>query len=675
MGPRDLAQIGQWTLDYNVTPASAANANANAARCVLGTYSGAQTIQLKDAGFATSLKPKAYWPVVAGDKIRVRATVRALSDAAGTCAITAVLGGSDAPGGGTFTQNVSSTVHANLTVAAGIVAFDSILTVPAAGSTWFQPSLQRGTTGAPTIEIIAFTFENVTAQQLAATSASAAASSQAAASASAATATAQATLSANFAAAAGVTGLLPNAKFMTGVTGGIPNGWSNGANATGGTQQARPGATGAYVYRLAGAAATNNTIKADTLGATVGSVVAGRKYYLRASAILGSGTYNGAGAIVEWYNAANTLLSSTLVGFANTANTAGATANNHAGLTSWDVQVTAPTNAVRAVVFACSHSSSLSGGNGTANSIDWYECDLVGEGYASAMAQTNAGAIAGINGAAAFIESVVAAGGGDLGAFRLRAGAGGSFIELISTVLRLANVSNGAIIEVMRAIAGEAYFSRPISADGGGKRVTIGPGYGVSGEEVVLWFGADTVAPTAQSRTNGYFSLGTDGKIYYGAAEIVPPTAADQTFTKSAGYSAKTTSGTAFTTLAFIDVNNVGAGGYLSLPLGNFLFGAAGITLSAGTIWDGEVVLTEQLQSGGTETTLLTHTIQLEDTGGGFFAINWPGDIPPWPSALLAQTLSGNMRYRLKIRRTGVGTNDITGAGLQGTALIQRVPG
>jgi hypothetical protein len=149
--------------------------------------------------------------------------------------------------------------------------------------------------------------------------------------------------------------------------------------------------------------------------------------------------------------------------------------------------------------------------------------DVTDAAVLTASVSTNASAIATVNGAAAFWETIVSAGGGDLAAVRLKAGASGSYIELISTVLRLANVSNGAVIEVMRAISGEAYFSRPISSDSGARRVTIGPGYGVSGQEVVLWFGPVGTAPSGQSRTNGYFALGTDGKVYYGASELGAP--------------------------------------------------------------------------------------------------------------------------------------------------------
>lgn len=294
-------------------------------------------------------------------------------------------------------------------------------------------------------------------------------------------------------------------------------------------------------------------------------------------------------------------------------------------------------------------------------------------GTTNANVSTNAAAIATINGAAAFWETIVSASGGDLAAVRLKAGASGSYLELISTVLRLANVSNGAVIEVMRAIGGEAYFSRPVSSDGGGKRVTIGPGYGASGSEVVLWFGADSVAPSSQSRTNGYFALGTDGKVYYGSAEIVAPTAADQTKTGTAAFDNVTTSGTTVHTMATIDLT-VGASGYLELlsplfagPLS--INQETGMTLSAGTDWFGQMIVTEQLQSGGTEHTLWTIPLQISDTGGGLFDFIFD---PPVVK-VTPQNVSGASRYRLKLQRTS-GSNNVSGNGLQGKFTIRRTP-
>ena len=134
----------------------------------------------------------------------------------------------------------------------------------------------------------------------------------------------------------------------------------------------------------------------------------------------------------------------------------------------------------------------------------------------SAQVIVQSNAIATLNDSAAFWQVLVAASGGDPAIVRLFSGLGGSEISLAAKVLSLINTVSGVAMPVMRAIGGEAYFSRPISSDFGTRRVTIGPGYGVVGSEVVLWFGPSSIAPALQSRTNCIFALGTDGIVYYG---------------------------------------------------------------------------------------------------------------------------------------------------------------
>jgi hypothetical protein len=138
----------------------------------------------------------------------------------------------------------------------------------------------------------------------------------------------------------------------------------------------------------------------------------------------------------------------------------------------------------------------------------------------SAQVTVQANAIATINDSAAFWQVLVAASGGDPAIVRLFSGLGGSEISLAAKVLSLINTSSGVAMPVMRATGGEAFFQRPISSDFGSRRVTIGPGYGVSGSEVVLWFGPSTIAPASQSRTNCIFALGTDGIVYYGGTDL-----------------------------------------------------------------------------------------------------------------------------------------------------------
>lgn len=293
-------------------------------------------------------------------------------------------------------------------------------------------------------------------------------------------------------------------------------------------------------------------------------------------------------------------------------------------------------------------------------------------GTVTAQASTSAAAIVDIEGGTAWIESVVSAGGGDLGAARMRAGKAGSFLDLIFTVIRLANVSNGSVLEVMRAVDGFAYFSNPVSIDVGGQRLTLGPGFGVS-SDLLFWFGPGTTDIDEMTKTNGHWAWATDGETYRGASTLTTPTVDDQTKTGTAAFDNVTTSGTTLHTMATIDLT-VGASGYIELisplfsgPLS--LSQETGMTLSSGTDWFGNMIVTEQLQSGGTEHTLWTIPLQISDTGGGLFDFIF--DPPPNP--LVAQNVSGASRYRIKLQRTS-GSNNVSGNGLQGKFTIRRTP-
>lgn len=539
----------------------------------------------------------------------------------------------------------------------------------------------------------------------AATSASTATTQASNASASAAAASSSATLSATY--AQGSQGSInSSATFADNANAtGVPTNWNNWENGSG--TRVSGISPQPYAFQLVGGAGAS----AGIYGPLTGRIATGW-YVIEADVTLNSGALTGAGVYIDWNDGGVSLTFSTDVDINGAVIGAGTTGQLYRFRKLVQVTKSTTFNGMYAMSHWAGHGSIAA-----ANDITWHRCalraasqpeiearqaklDLVTAnaniatnasaiatetsaraaadttltaslGTTNANVSTNASAIATINSAAAFWETVVSAGGGDLAAVRLKAGASGSYLELISTVLRLANVSNGAVIEVMRAISGEAYFSRPISADGGGERVTIGPGYGVSGSEVVLWFGADTIAPSSQSRTNGYFALGTDGKIYYGTTELTNPTVS--VFTKSANVGGFGTSGTTVHTIATIDVNDVPAGGFIKLlnaylPVGSY-------TLSAGTTWDGQLIVTEQLQSGGTEYTLHTISVQL-DTGLLGFTYeggNDPGFI--FPKAPNAQNVSGNCRYRLKLQRTS-GTNNIsTSPSSGGFFQIERTPG
>lgn len=58
-----------------------------------------------------------------------------------------------------------------------------------------------------------------------------------------------------------------------------------------------------------------------------------------------------------------------------------------------------------------------------------------------------------------------------------------------------------------------------LSLTSGSYVVRHGAGFGAS-SDLVLWYGLSSVAEASATKTNGVFALATDGKVYYGAAEL-----------------------------------------------------------------------------------------------------------------------------------------------------------
>lgn len=110
---------------------------------------------------------------------------------------------------------------------------------------------------------------------------------------------------------------------------------------------------------------------------------------------------------------------------------------------------------------------------------------------------------------------VIAAAGSDPAQLVIRADTSGSVARLVASAISFANVVNGTIVEAMKLIGGEVFFMRPIYIDVGDKRLIVGPG-----GTWVLWFGGNDKSAALATRTNGIFCLGTDGKVYYGSAEL-----------------------------------------------------------------------------------------------------------------------------------------------------------
>ena len=109
--------------------------------------------------------------------------------------------------------------------------------------------------------------------------------------------------------------------------------------------------------------------------------------------------------------------------------------------------------------------------------------------------------------AVAAFEVIAAASGSTPARFGLRSGDGTSAIVLDADNLYL---GDNTVFE-------DTYNS--FVTEESGDRNRFGGPFPASGD-LLEWFGPTSVALNSETRTNGYFAKGTDGKVYYGSAEL-----------------------------------------------------------------------------------------------------------------------------------------------------------
>jgi hypothetical protein len=100
------------------------------------------------------------------------------------------------------------------------------------------------------------------------------------------------------------------------------------------------------------------------------------------------------------------------------------------------------------------------------------------------------------------------AGGGDPARIGLRDGSGGSSIALVAEQIFFGSDT-----------VFEDTYNTLYTEDGGGYRLRILGPFPASGD-LVIWYGADSVALNSETKTNGVFCLATDGKVYFGSNDL-----------------------------------------------------------------------------------------------------------------------------------------------------------
>jgi hypothetical protein len=140
-------------------------------------------------------------------------------------------------------------------------------------------------------------------------------------------------------------------------------------------------------------------------------------------------------------------------------------------------------------------------------------------------------------------------------------------------------------------------------------------------------------------------------------------------------------SGATWVTIATVTLTPTGAGGDYTIDLvpNAFINGA----LSAGTVFNGNWKVTEELTGGGTEHTLesgtftVTYTPESSEGGEGgdpiVFPEYWTVEFTGLPSGLIAANEAAQVDIKLQIQRAS-GTNNVTAPGLSGSMTVEWTP-
>lgn len=226
---------------------------------------------------------------------------------------------------------------------------------------------------------------------------------------------------------------------------------------------------------------------------------------------------------------------------------------------------------------------------------------------------------------------VTAAAGGNLAQLKIRADTSSSLAALVAGAISFSNTVGGTVVEAMKLVGGEVFFMRPIYIDAGGRRLIVGPS-----TSWVLWFGPSTISAASATRINGYFCLGTDGKVYYGNAELGGGGSGVKTGHYSSALSLPSSA-------ALVDLDGLTANSSLTFGLSGSGLGTGG----GGGGWE----IREQAQTDTSPAAgvVVAGGLWTPIVGTGGFDMQFTGQYGGAPKLNDFVRTSGNRRYRLVI--------------------------
>lgn len=222
---------------------------------------------------------------------------------------------------------------------------------------------------------------------------------------------------------------------------------------------------------------------------------------------------------------------------------------------------------------------------------------------------------------------------------------GNGWVEVLKLIGTSAHFAGKVFLGALQQITFDPDIPALIfTPPGGTVKMLYGAGFGVNAD-CIMWLGPKATDVGQISRTNGNWAFGTDGKVYYGTAELGSGGGS------SAGY--KTMDGSEsnfsnYSVIAEAEVSNFAANSYVEADI---MTVTQGWFQNQQDTYEGVMKLTAQLVSGGAEVTIFEETCyaqnsELQIPGGGFQA-SWS-----YPFGAKAVNLGGPVRFRWYCRKT-----------------------
>lgn len=294
---------------------------------------------------------------------------------------------------------------------------------------------------------------------------------------------------------------------------GAPPGWTT---FNGGGRHSSAAAVGSPARRVV---YVQNSDATDPIGIyqSMTGMVPGRKIVIRGSARRRGGDFRATGVYVQFLNSANDQISAVSLPFGTTKSLGGYTGFYPDGQQTWEKLATIPAGTVTIRLFALATWSAFGAGVAPVQ-LDWYECSLAYvEDAAAGVAELREALTTGSTAVARLLLAVNTSTNVatiEAAAFEGDGVWNGSAITLQADLIRLLarNINFGTRTQ-FEDTRGTLY-----NTEAGLRLRILGP-FGAS-NDLVLWYGSNSVPLQSETKTNGIFAIPTDGKVYLGSAPL-----------------------------------------------------------------------------------------------------------------------------------------------------------